>query len=159
VPLSALLNVIDGVGSREGRVLIMTTNYITHLDKALIRPGRVGKKVELGLANKGMTANIFYVVFRPIEGDVAPLKNAQSGVLVGEDRKAHEAARSQGEEVRRAGRLAKEFAARVPELEFSPAEILSFLLEYRQSPGEAIDNVEAWMTRIRGERKKAKNEV
>jgi chaperone BCS1 len=55
--------------------------------------------------------------------------------------------------------LAEELAARVSELEFSLAEILSFLLEYRQSPGEAIDNVEAWTTRIKGERKKAKNEV
>jgi mitochondrial chaperone BCS1 len=73
-------------------------------------------------------------------------------VLVGEDRKVYDAARSQGEEVRRIERLAKEFAARVPELEFSPAEILSFLLEYRQSRGEAIDKVEAWMTRIREER-------
>ena len=37
--------------------------------------------------------------------------------------------------------MAEEFAAKVPELEFSPAEILSFLLEYRQSPEEAIANV------------------
>jgi chaperone BCS1 len=51
--------------------------------------------------------------------------------------------------------LAKDFAANMPELEFSPAEILSVLLEYRQSPGEAIDNVEAWVTRIR----EAKNEA
>jgi chaperone BCS1 len=46
------LNVIDGVGSQEGRVLIMTTNYIAQLDEALIRLGRVDKKVELGLADK-----------------------------------------------------------------------------------------------------------
>jgi chaperone BCS1 len=38
--------------------------------------------------------------------------------------------------------LAEEFAARVPELKFSLAEIISFLLGYRQSPKEAIDNVE-----------------
>jgi len=36
VSLSALLNVIDGVGSQEGRILIMTTNHITRLDEALI---------------------------------------------------------------------------------------------------------------------------
>jgi mitochondrial chaperone BCS1 len=41
VSLSALLNVIDGVASHEGRILIIITNYITRLDKALIRPGRV----------------------------------------------------------------------------------------------------------------------
>ena len=30
----------------------------------------------------------------------------------------------------------------MPELKFSPAEIFSFLLEYRKSPEEAISNVE-----------------
>jgi hypothetical protein len=38
--------------------------------------------------------------------------------------------------------LAEEFAAKVLELKFSPVEIISFLLGYRQSPKEAIDNVE-----------------
>jgi mitochondrial chaperone BCS1 len=148
VSLSALLNVIDGVASQEGRVLIMTTNHITHLDEALIRPGRVDKKVEFGLADKKMTADLFGVVFKPLEGDVALPKNAQSDVLVRENRKVHEAARSQREEVQRVERLAEEFAARVPELKFSPAEILSYLLEHRQSPGEAVDNVEIWMAKI-----------
>ena len=74
--LFALLNVIDGVALQEGQVLIMTTNHITHLDKALIQPSCVNKKVKLGLANKKMTADLFCVVFKPIEGDVALLKNA-----------------------------------------------------------------------------------
>jgi chaperone BCS1 len=43
VTLSGLLNVLDGVSSEEGRVLIMTTNHIEHLDEALIRPGRADK--------------------------------------------------------------------------------------------------------------------
>jgi chaperone BCS1 len=145
VSLSALLNVIDGVGSQEGRILIMTTNYITRLDEALIRPGRVDKRVELGLADEKMTADLFCVVFKPVEGGVALLEDAQLDVLARED---HEAATSQREEdVKGVGRLAKEFAARVPELKFSPAEILSFLLEYRQSPEEAIDNVEQLTTK------------
>jgi chaperone BCS1 len=37
VTLSGLLNALDGVGSQEGRLLIMTTNYIERLDDALIR--------------------------------------------------------------------------------------------------------------------------
>jgi chaperone BCS1 len=76
VSLSVLLNVIDSVASLEGWVLIMTTNHITRFDEALIQPSRVDKKVELRLANKKMTADLFYVVFKPIEGDVALLKNA-----------------------------------------------------------------------------------
>ncbi|KAH9213501.1 hypothetical protein DL95DRAFT_426043 [Leptodontidium sp. 2 PMI_412] len=128
VSLSTPLNVIDSVGSQEGRVLIMTTNYITHLNKALIRPGRVDKKVELGLADKKMTADLFCLVFKPVEGDIALSEDAQSG----ENKKVHEAAVSQREEAEKVERVAKGFAARVPELKFSPAK----------SPVEAIDNVE-----------------
>ncbi|EDN05091.1 hypothetical protein I7I51_02841 [Histoplasma capsulatum] len=39
--------------------------------------------------------------------------------------------------------LAHEFTSKVSELEFSPAEILSFLIENRRSPKEAVDNVAA----------------
>jgi hypothetical protein len=38
--------------------------------------------------------------------------------------------------------LAKKFAAKVPELKFSPGKILSFLLDYKKSPEEAINNME-----------------
>jgi ATP-dependent 26S proteasome regulatory subunit len=44
----------------------MTTNHITRLNKALIWPGRVDKKVELGPANNKMTANLFCLVFKPV---------------------------------------------------------------------------------------------
>jgi chaperone BCS1 len=158
VSLSALLNVIDGIGSQEGRILIMTTNYITRLDEALIRPGRVDKNVELGLADKKMTADIFRLIFKPVEGDVGPLENAQSDGLVGEDGKVLEAAWSQNEEAE-VERLAEQFAAKVPELKFSPAEIQSFLLVNKQSPVMAVANVDQWMTKIMDERKKAKNEL
>ena len=138
VSLSALLNVIDGVGSQEGRILIMTTNHITRLDEALIRPGRVDKKVELGLADHKMTADLFCLVFKPVQEDVALPKDARPG----DNAKVHEAAVSQREEAERVERLAKGFAAKVPELKFSPAEIFSSLLEHRKSPEGAIDNVE-----------------
>jgi mitochondrial chaperone BCS1 len=75
VSLFTLLNVIDNIGSQEGRILIITTNYITRLDEALIRLGRVDKIVELGLANNQITANLFCLVFKPIKGDVALLKD------------------------------------------------------------------------------------
>lgn len=52
VTLSGLLNVLDGVSSHESRILIMTTNYIEHLDEALIRPGRPVKKVHFKLADQ-----------------------------------------------------------------------------------------------------------
>jgi len=69
----------------------MTTNYITRLDEALIRPSRVDKKVELGLADKEMTADIFHLIFKPVEGDTVPAEDAQLDVLTGQDGKVPEA--------------------------------------------------------------------
>jgi chaperone BCS1 len=146
ISLSTLLNVINSIASKEGRVLIITTNYITRLDRALIRPGCVDKKVELGLTNKSITADLFCLIFKPAAGE--------SDVLVGEDRKVPKAARSQEAEVKRVEGLAEGFAAKVPELEFSPAGILSFLLDYRQSPEEAINNVEQLISKPIGVKSK-----
>jgi chaperone BCS1 len=41
VTLSGLLNAIDGVTAREGRILFLTSNHAADLDPALLRPGRV----------------------------------------------------------------------------------------------------------------------
>ena len=46
--LSGLLNVLDGVVDTPGRILVMTTNHPEMLDPALIRPGRIDKKMLLG---------------------------------------------------------------------------------------------------------------
>jgi ATP-dependent 26S proteasome regulatory subunit len=35
------LNILDGVLELPGRIVVMTSNYIEHLDHALIRPGRI----------------------------------------------------------------------------------------------------------------------
>ena len=45
VTLSGLLNVLDGVLTPDGLMVIMTTNYPQRLDPALIRPGRADKRV------------------------------------------------------------------------------------------------------------------
>ncbi len=46
--MSGLLNGIDGVISKDGRLLIMTTNYPDRLDAALIRPGRIDMHESIG---------------------------------------------------------------------------------------------------------------
>lgn len=46
--LSGLLNAIDGVFSRDGRILIMTTNHPEKIDEALLRPGRADLKLHIG---------------------------------------------------------------------------------------------------------------
>ncbi len=50
VTLSGLLNCLDGIQSREGCLIFMTSNYADKLDPALVRPGRVDVKLEFGYA-------------------------------------------------------------------------------------------------------------
>ncbi|KAE9565851.1 hypothetical protein CGMCC3_g17969 [Colletotrichum fructicola] len=110
--LSGLLNVLDGVASQDGRVLIITTNHIEHLDNALIRPGRVDKKIEFELADAEVIHKLFCTVFEYSEEEVP---NAET-----RDKK--------NADVRQ---LAVQFTSVVPELEHSPADILLFLLANR----------------------------
>lgn len=49
ITLSGLLNGIDGVIARDGRLLFITTNHAGNLDEALIRPGRIDLREHLGL--------------------------------------------------------------------------------------------------------------
>jgi len=46
--LAGLLNVLDGVVDSPSRVVVMTTNHPDRLDPALIRPGRINKRIHLG---------------------------------------------------------------------------------------------------------------
>ena len=39
---------MDGMNSPENVIWIFTTNHIDRLDPALIRPGRIDKKIEIG---------------------------------------------------------------------------------------------------------------
>ncbi|KAI7974034.1 hypothetical protein EIK77_000187 [Talaromyces pinophilus] len=135
VSLSGLLNVIDGVGSQEGRILIMSTNHIDHLDEALIRPGRVDKTIVFKCADKKIAAQLFCIIFKQTTtGYEQPAKEAEDVAIE---------------------TLAEEFAARVPEEEFSPAKILSFLVEHKHSPADAVDRVQEWVTNQQKEGKEA----
>jgi len=59
VTFSGLLNALDGVASGEERVIFMTTNFLDRLDSALIRPGRVDVKIEVGYATKPQMRGMF----------------------------------------------------------------------------------------------------
>ena len=51
IGLSEILNSLDGLFSSHGRILVATTNHIESLDPALIRPGRIDAKIEVGYVN------------------------------------------------------------------------------------------------------------
>lgn len=57
--LGAILNALDGINSYSGSALFMTTNKIDLLDSALIRPGRIDVKVEIGKLRDDELINFF----------------------------------------------------------------------------------------------------
>jgi mitochondrial chaperone BCS1 len=82
----------------------------------------VNKQVTFRLADKDIIAQLFCNIYSHSNDDVT-----DEGVQVEDDNIVEQ--------------LAADFANKVLQLEFSPAEILSFLLENRQSSGIAIENV------------------
>lgn len=64
--LAGLLNVIDGVASSDGRLLIMTSNHPERLDPALVRPGRIDLNVPFRLLEAEEVRRM-YLRFHPGE--------------------------------------------------------------------------------------------
>jgi chaperone BCS1 len=67
VSLSGLLNALDGLVAKEGRITIMTTNHPEKLDPALTRPGRVDKTFILDYATEAQASRMFNRFFQDEE--------------------------------------------------------------------------------------------
>ncbi|KAF6818020.1 mitochondrial chaperone bcs1 [Colletotrichum sojae] len=119
ISLSGLLNLLDGTASQEGRILIMTTNHAEHLDKALLRPGRVDMTVNFTLSDRFM----FAAIFRNIYSKFSENPKEQTTV----------------------DGLSEEFAAKIPPAEFSPAELQGYLLHHRGNPEAAVVGAGDWV--------------
>ncbi|KXT09026.1 hypothetical protein AC579_10183 [Pseudocercospora musae] len=164
ISLSGLLNAIDGVASAEGRVLIMTTNHPEKLDAALVRPGRVDRKVAFQLAMKEQISELFtrmyaasdqvpdmepnihrrmkaYANGQPhINGHTEIASTNQLSTMSSTDLEA----------------LALEFSSLVPADTFTPAEIQNHLMKYKKEPRTAVELAEQWTKNfIRGKTNEA----
>jgi mitochondrial chaperone BCS1 len=179
ISLSALLNVIDGVASQEGRVLIMTTNHIEKLDEALIRPGRVDMKVKFDLADTAMIKTLFKGIFATLEGDFPKsvtikaedaVKDRKSWIGAkkaiiesmsseDEEEQARDIAAKKLTEEARISALADEFAAIIPSHVFSPAEIQGFLLKNKRNATAAVSGAEQWVKDTLAQKEKKAKEA
>ncbi|KAK2613005.1 hypothetical protein QQS21_000934 [Conoideocrella luteorostrata] len=150
VSLSGLLNILDGVASQEGRILIMTTNHIEKLDKALIRPGRIDMAIHFGLADSDMAGSIFRAIYAPYDNETAA--NTESKVPNVEAEQTRLAQR-RAQISERVDEQAKVFAEKIPRLEFSPAEVQGLLLRHKRDPDGALNAVENWVVQMRKDKK------
>ncbi|KAJ7510970.1 P-loop containing nucleoside triphosphate hydrolase protein [Mycena galericulata] len=162
VTLSGLLNVIDGVGSEEGKLFFATTNYIDRLDAAFLRPGRIDKKIEYGLATPEQ-ARALFARFFPEERFTSLASSSpspESKYETTSDKSKSDSSSEKslhgdaptGQNERTLPSLASSFAAAVPANEFSTAELQGFLQGFKTRPAEAADGVRAWVEGERRER-------
>lgn len=130
VTLSGLLNVLDGVISQEGRIVLMTSNYAKRLDRALVRPGRIDKKIYLGLISQRSAELMFRRMFAP-----DTITDADT-VFAGQKKPLDK------DEL---DKLSLSFSSGVKDNAFTPAQLQGYLLQYRLDPRGAIENLQAWM--------------
>jgi len=104
ITLSGLLNVIDGVFTCHGRILIMTTNHPEVLDSALIRPGRIDCKFLFSNCNKRQIGELYEVFFNK-SVNIEQLNNIKN-------------------------------------IDYSPAQITSIFLRYRNTPEIALEHLD-----------------
>lgn len=68
VSFSGILNTLDGLARRDSQVTFLTTNYISKLDSALIRPGRIDKIITFSHSTIDQVQK-FYMKFFPEQKD------------------------------------------------------------------------------------------
>jgi len=139
--LSGLLNVLDGVGSAEGRIVIMTTNKPEQLDSALVRPGRVDMKVMLGNISRKSAEQMFVRMFTPDIMNPSSLSAARDehghvDSLEGDCATLEPAALQE---------LAIEFSSKIPEDTFTPSQLQGFFQLHLNSATEAVANISSWV--------------
>eukprot|EP01069_Polyplicarium_translucidae_P007905 Polyplicarium_translucidae@DN3164_c1_g2_i1.p1 len=67
--LSFFLNLLDGIIEAKGRIIVMTTNHVSRLDEALIRPGRMDLRVEMRRCSRATACEIVgHFYGRPPDG-------------------------------------------------------------------------------------------
>ena len=121
--LSGLLNVLDGVASQEGRIVLMTSNHAEKLDKALVRPGRIDRKIYMGPISQRSAELMFLRMYGP-----DPALPVRFGL---EDGKLE--------------KLALKFSTKLPDQTFTPAQLQEYLLNHRDFPMRAAEEISEWV--------------
>ncbi|KAJ6522300.1 P-loop containing nucleoside triphosphate hydrolase protein [Mycena vulgaris] len=148
VSLSGLLNVIDGVGSEEGKLFFATTNYIDRLDPALLRPGRIDRKIPYELSTTEQARALFLRFFPAARfPDVDGPPSGAIELPVNDAKLPTEPADG------RIAALATAFAAAIPSAEFSTAELQCYLQAYKTAPAAAVEGAPGWVADVREERR------
>jgi chaperone BCS1 len=168
--LSGLLNIVDGVGAGEGRIMVATTNYYDRLDEALIRPGRIDLEVKFELASKYQAREQFSQFYLPSitkekepgptlsstdQGtDESPTTTTALAEKYFEDEDLH-----LDDFTTRISRLADEFVEDFPEYVISSASLQQYLLMHKSGPIEAVAKFKTWVQAEMERKERKQNEA
>ncbi|KAL5612922.1 uncharacterized protein BROUX77_003078 [Berkeleyomyces rouxiae] len=163
VSLSGLLNILDGVTSQEGRIVVMTSNIPENLDEALVRPGRIDRKVYLGYLSRECAHEMFVRMYeeqlpkevRREEEEDSFFDSTRRNTWGNDFASRFNSPSSPGSSPTgykfqphwtrsSLDQMATEFAQTIPDERFSPALVQGFLLEHKHSPVEALRVAEEW---------------
>jgi chaperone BCS1 len=117
VSFDVLLNSLDGVYAAQGRLLLITTNHIDRLDKALLREGRIDKKYEIKNANREQMKELFIRWFTTKSINATEELHSQADA----------------------------FAESISEYEWSIAVLQGFLMECDNDSQKAVGDIEGWL--------------
>lgn len=87
VSMQGLLNVLDGQVAPHGVITIMTTNHLSDLDEAIIRPGRVDVLEEINAIDDFQLRNIVTTVIPKDLPTIQVKDNVSSATVIGIFRK------------------------------------------------------------------------
>lgn len=157
----------------------MTTNHPEKLDAALVRPGRVDRKVGFRLAMREEVRELFVRMYRVSEEDSEAISSRNHGerslkgngsVSVNDAGKSNGKPKSAAEpgsvDEKLSGKnestdnddglddLAREFAQLISDDTFTPAEIQNHLMRYKNEPREAVETAGEWMEGVLEEKEK-----
>ncbi|KAI6366479.1 hypothetical protein MCOR25_005126 [Pyricularia grisea] len=157
--LSGLLNVLDGVASQEGRIVFMTSNLADKLDPALVRPGRIDRKIYLGNINQESARLMFLRMYAESEeshftdfGPAAETHMSETNAQVSGQTTPPVIAPAPSTTTlaEKLGtveldEVAAEFASQIPDDAVTPALIQGFLLSHRSDPLAARDGIQEFI--------------
>lgn len=152
ISLSGLLNILDGVGSAEGVLTIVTTNKPDSTDELLTLPGRIDKVFDFRLPVTAQVRDTFIKIYDP----KALTSNVCNNIDVSMTRNMSNAPtplklEREVDKIRRTGKtsaelvtMAQYFVTGLQEQRRSAAEIQEFLLQRKHDPDGALTAVGDW---------------